>query len=79
MCMSLRIPQRRIHFNFVGNPTAGPFSFQNDPPDRNYFDLGLGIVMVLPHEIQPFINYRALVGYNNESSYIVTGGVRVAF
>ena len=72
-------PQRRINFRFVDNPAAGPFSFQNDPPDRNYFDLGVGIVAVLPHELQPFINYRALLGYNNQSSHIVTAGLRVAF
>lgn len=72
-------PQRRINFKFVGNPGAGPFTFQNDPPDRNYFDLGVGIVAVLPHELQPFINYRALLGYNNQSSHIVTAGLRVAF
>jgi uncharacterized protein YhjY with autotransporter beta-barrel domain len=72
-------PQRRITFRFAEDQARVPFRFQNDPPDRNYFNLGLGVVAVLPHGISPFLNYRALVGYNNESSYLVTAGVRIEF
>jgi outer membrane lipase/esterase len=72
-------PQRKIRFKLAGAPDVGKFSFKNDPPDRNYFNLGAGIVAVLPHGISPFLNYRALVGYNNQSSHIATAGLRVEF
>ena len=71
--------QRRIKFRFAAAPAAGKFRFENDKPDRNYFELGTGIAMVLPHDLQPFLNYRALVGYKDQSSHIVTAGLRVAF
>jgi hypothetical protein len=61
------------------DPDAGKFRFQNDPPDRNYFNLGAGIVAVLPHGFSPFLNYRALVGYKDQSSHIGTAGVRIEF
>jgi outer membrane autotransporter protein len=74
-------PQRRIKFRLAQAPnaTGSPFSFQNDPPDRNYFNLGAGIVAVLPHGVLPFLNYRALVGYKNQSSHIATVGLRMEF
>ena len=72
-------PQRRIRFGLAGDPTVGKFSFQNDPPDRNYFNLGVGIAAVLPHGFSPFVNYRALVGYKDQSSHAVTAGLRVKF
>ncbi|MDH3445431.1 MAG: autotransporter outer membrane beta-barrel domain-containing protein [Deltaproteobacteria bacterium] len=71
--------QRRIKFRFAAAPAAGKYRFEKDPPDRNYFELGTGISMVLPHDLQPFLNYRALVGYKDQSSHIVTAGLRVAF
>jgi outer membrane autotransporter protein len=71
-------PQRRSHFRVAGGEDRR-FSFENDPPDRNYFQLGAGIALVLPRDIQPFINYRALLGYKDQSSHIATGGLRIAF
>jgi outer membrane autotransporter protein len=71
--------QRRIKFHFADDLNRNRFRFENDPPDRNYFNLGVGIVAVLPHGFSPFINYRALVGYNEQSSHAVTAGLRVEF
>jgi len=72
-------PQRRTGFTFTGDLNAIQFRFANDPPDRNYFNLGAGVVLQLAHGIAPFINYRALVGYKDETSYRVTFGVRMEF
>ena len=71
--------QRTINFRFVDNPAAGTFSFQNDRPDRNYFNIGVGIAAVWPHGISGFLNYRAMVGYNDRSSHTVTVGMRIEF
>lgn len=72
-------PQRRIKFRLAGDPSVGKFAFQNDPPDRNYFNLGAGVALQLARGIAPFINYRALVGYNEQSSHRVTAGLRIEF
>jgi outer membrane autotransporter protein len=72
-------PQRRIGFRFAEDLNAVPFRFQNDAPDRNYFNLGAGAVLQLAHGVAPFLNYRALVGYHHEYSHRVTAGLRVEF
>ena len=69
--------QRFISFRFVDNLTAGPFSFQNDPPDRNYFNLGLGVAVVWPRGISGFANYRGLAGYKDQSRHTFTIGLRI--
>jgi outer membrane autotransporter protein len=71
--------QRRIGFRLANDPAGNHFSFKNDPPDRNYFNLGAGVLLQLARGIAPFINYRALVGYSDQSSHRVTAGVRVEF
>lgn len=71
--------QRAIYARLVEDTTATRFRFQNDPPDRNYFFAGAGVVMILPSGLSPFLNYRALVGYEDRSSHTVTAGIRFTF
>jgi outer membrane autotransporter protein len=72
-------PQRKITFRFIDDLNRTPFRFENDRPDRDYFNLGAGIVLVLARGFSPFLNYRALVGYNDQRSHTVTAGLRVEF
>lgn len=72
-------PQRVIGFRFAEDLNEVRFRFQNDHPDRNYFNLGAGVVLQLARGIAPFVNYRALVGYRDQSSHRVTAGLRVEF
>jgi hypothetical protein len=51
--------------------------FQNDVPVRNYFNLGTGLVMVLPNGWQPFVNFRAMVGNTQFNNYAGTFGLRI--
>ena len=71
--------QRFINAQFVEDQRANPFQFrfQTDVPVRNYFDVGTGIVAVLPNGLQPFVNFRALVGNNQFNNYAGTFGVRL--
>lgn len=71
--------QRRIGFRLANDPAATHFRFQNDRPDRNYFNLGGGVVFQLARGIAPFLNYRALVGYRDQMSHRVSAGVRLEF
>jgi hypothetical protein len=69
----------------LGNtPESGPssetptrFTFQNDGPDRNWFNLGAGLIAVLPNGYQPFVNFRAMVGNSQFTNYVWTFGLRV--
>jgi len=71
--------QRSIDVTFAGDNRANPtkFSFNNDKPDRNFFNLGIGTVLVLPNGIQPFVNFKALVGHSQFDNYAGTIGVRI--
>jgi outer membrane autotransporter protein len=71
--------QRSVGFRLVQDPTPRKFLFQTDQPDRDYFNLGVGVSMVLPQGWQPFLNFRELVGYRDRSSHTVTLGLRVPF
>jgi len=53
------------------------FSFVTDPPDRDYFNVGGGVVFVLPDGISPFLSYSAEVANRFEEVHTVTAGVRL--
>jgi uncharacterized protein YhjY with autotransporter beta-barrel domain len=71
--------QRHIGVSFVEDNRANPvkFAFQNDLPVRNYFNLGTGLIMVLPNGWQPFVNFRAMVGNTQYNNYAGTFGLRI--
>jgi outer membrane autotransporter protein len=71
--------QRSVGFRLVQDPFQARFLYQTDPPDRDYFNLGIGVAMVLPNGLQPYLNFRELVGYDDRSSHTVTLGLRVPF
>jgi outer membrane autotransporter protein len=71
--------QRVIYFRFAEDFGRTKLRFQNDPPDRNYFNVNIGVVLVLPSGLLPFVNYRTLLGYHDQSSHTVTVGLRLSF
>ena len=42
-------------------------------------NLGLGVSMVLPSGLQPFLNFRDMLAYQDRNSYTVTLGLRIPF
>jgi outer membrane autotransporter protein len=66
--------RRNVHATDI---TGTAFTFQTDPPDRNYFNIGGGVVFVLPDGISPFLNYTAEVANRFEEVHTVTAGVRL--
>ena len=72
--------QRLINVQFVQDLRSNPtkFSFQNEDPVRNYFNLGTGLVMLLPNGWQPFIAFRAMVGNEHFNNYVGTFGLRIS-
>lgn len=71
--------QRFINVRFLDDGRATPtkFSFQNDTPERNFFNLGLGTVLVLPNGIQPFADFRVMIGNDQFNNYAGTIGIRI--
>ena len=71
--------QRNVQFSFAQDSLNRKFLFQTTPPDRDYLNLGLGVSMVLPSGWQPFLNFRDMLAYNDQSRYTVTLGLRIPF
>ena len=71
--------QRSVGFRFVDTINQLRFLFQTDKPDRNFFNLGVGAVFVLPGGMSTFVNVRELVGYSTRRATNVTAGLRLAF
>ena len=71
--------QRFINVQFAQDGRDNPFKFrfQNDVPVRNYFNLGTGLLMVLPNGWQPFVNFRAMVGNSQFNNYAGMFGLRI--
>jgi outer membrane autotransporter protein len=71
--------QRVIYFRFREDLGQTKLRFQTDPPDRNYANLGTGVVLVLPKGLQVFLSFRALVGYSDRQAYTANGGLQIGF
>ena len=71
--------QRTVGFRFVDTISQPRFLFQTDNPDRNFFNLGIGAVFVLPGGMSTYVNVRELVGYSTRRATNVTAGLRLAF
>ena len=71
--------QRAIYFHFKEDLGQRRFRFQNDPPDRDYFNAGVGLVLVLPNGLSPYVNVSQFFGYSKQSSTTVTAGLRFSF
>jgi uncharacterized protein YhjY with autotransporter beta-barrel domain len=71
--------QRVIGVQFVQDNRANPFrfGFQNDRPVRDYFNLSTGLIAILPNGLQPWVNFRAMVGNKQFDDFAGTFGLRV--
>jgi len=71
--------QKSHGFRFVQDAGATIFRFRTDPPDRDYFNVGAGVSVVLANGLVPFVNYRELLGYRHQTNHAVTAGLRFSF
>jgi outer membrane autotransporter protein len=55
------------------------FAVRNDAPDRNAFNVGAGLLFVLPGGWMPYVDYEALLGYRGMDRHRLTAGLRVEF
>jgi outer membrane autotransporter protein len=71
--------QKFYKFRFAQDANANTFRYVLDAPDRDYFNVGAGVVLVLPNGLAPFVNYRELLGYQHQTNHTFTAGVRFSF
>lgn len=64
---------------FVNDSSRTTFTLLTDRPDRNFFNLGVGITAVFTDQVAGFARYQALVGYEDLDVHAVEVGIRVGF
>lgn len=62
--------------SFQLDASANQFSFSGDDPDRNFFNIGLGVAAIMPNGWIPFFDYQLLVGHDTLDSYRISVGLR---
>ena len=70
---------RNIDARLVDAPTGPSFTFQREPPARDWANIGLGVSALLPNGLQPFVQFATMQGNENFVSYGGTVGLRKAF
>jgi outer membrane autotransporter protein len=70
---------RLVTASFAQDTGAVEFSVPTDNPDRDYFNLGLGVAAVLPQGRSVFLYYETVVGRNDLTQHSVAAGVRLEF
>lgn len=68
---------RAIAAQFVYDPTRTSFEIRSDDPDRNYFNLGLGVTAVFANGRSGFIHYESRLGQDDVRQYWINGGIRI--
>ena len=70
---------RHIDARFVDAPGAPKFSFQREPPARDWANIALGVSASLVNGMQPFAQFQTVQGNDNFVSYGGTAGLRFSF
>lgn len=71
--------QEQIDARFVNDMSLTPLMISTTSPDRNYFDLGVGISGQFAQGRSAFLAINKLIGYEDVESYTISGGVRLEF
>ncbi len=64
---------------FVNDSSRTTFFLATDRPDRNFFNLGVGITAMISDRITGFARYQALLGYRDLDVHAVEAGIRFGF
>lgn len=71
---------RIIPVRFLGNTTNNlAFSTVTESPDRNYFTVGAGVSATFARGVSAFVDYDALLGYDDIESHAFMVGTRMEF
>ncbi len=68
--------ERTITASFISDPEAESINFTNDRPDRDFFNLGLGLSSTFPHGISAFFFYETVLGLDDYDVHSFILGLR---
>lgn len=68
--------QRTESFSFVDDSSRIVFQYQDEKPDRNFFEVAVGVSAVLPNGWLPYAQFRTIVGHDYLDSYVGAVGFR---
>jgi outer membrane autotransporter protein len=71
--------RRLIAANYVNDPMKVPLNYRPDGPDRNFFNLGLGMSAVFRRGTSAFIYYQTALAFEDITKNDIVVGVRLAF
>jgi outer membrane lipase/esterase len=71
--------QQNLDVSFVDDLRSKKFSYENEDPDRDYYEINAGIVFLMPNGFQAFGNYRTLAKHDRYDSDAFTLGLRYDF
>lgn len=60
-------------------PNGGTFQVRTDAPDRNAWNLGAGVLVILPNGWMPYVDVEVLEGYSGFRRERVAAGLRIEF
>ena len=70
---------RTLSAQFVHDPNSSVFGISTDDPDRDYFNLGLGMTMVIAGGKSGFVFYETRLDQENLTQHWIKGGIRIEF
>ena len=70
---------RDIDSRFVHDPTSTSFRIGTDDPDRDFFNLGIGISATFPGQKSGFLFYETKLGHDDIKHDSLTAGMRFEF
>jgi outer membrane autotransporter protein len=73
------LDQQDLKVSFVDDTRSKKFEYQNEDPDRDYYEINAGLVFVMPNDFQVFGNYRTITSHSRFDSDAFTLGLRYDF
>ncbi len=70
---------KTIGATYVDDPLGNVLLARTDKPDRDYFEVGLGVAAVFQGGVQVFFNYDTVLGFSDLTDHIFTIGGRLEF
>ena len=68
--------RRTLTARFVHDPERAPIQFSTDAPDRDFFNIGVGLSAVFRGGVSAFAYYETVLGLDDVTIHTVTVGVR---
>jgi len=64
---------------YVDDPNQNQLLAETNDPDRDYFELGLGVSAVFKRGTQAFVYYDTVLGFDDVTDHVFTVGGRMEF